>query len=141
MNHLIQEVGGPNEFNVWLNENSYFSTRVNNLLSISETGEVAGALTNVQDLGQLLTKLSNDELVSEDASTDIKERLLQSPFTAKYPESGIEEVVSRYEIASTDDNAEQQYYSAILETEETDYIVIMMVSNFDDIEGTVSTMS
>lgn len=141
VNHLIQEVGGPNEFNVWLNENSYFSTRVNNLLSISETGEVAGALTNVQDLGQLLTKLSNDELVSEDASTDIKERLLQSPFTAKYPESGIEEVVSRYEIASTDDNAEQQYYSAILETEETDYIVIMMVSNFDDIEGTVSTMS
>ncbi|MBG9988934.1 serine hydrolase [Aerococcaceae bacterium DSM 111176] len=141
MNHLIQEVGGPNEFNVWLNENSYFSTRVNNLLSMSDDGGVAGALTNVQDLGQLLNKLSEDTLVSEEASADIKERLLLTPYTAKYPENGIEGVVSRYEIASTDENAEQQYYSAILETEETDYVVITMVSNFDDAEETVSTMS
>ncbi len=138
MNHLIQEVGGPNQFNIWLNEHNYFSTRVNNLLSLSPDGQVAGAMTNVQDLGQLLQLLSNDELVSSEASEMIKEKLLQSPETAKYPSEGIEGVERRYELASSDDNAQQQYYSGILESEDGNHIIIMMANSYDEAENIVA---
>lgn len=141
MNHLIQQVGGPNEFNIWLNENSYFSTRVNNLLSVSESGQVAGSVTNVQDLGQLLHKLANDELVSKEASEAIKKKLLLSPETAKYPEAGIDGITKRYEITSSDLSGQQQYYSAVLETETENYVVILKVNNFEDAAATVANVS
>ncbi len=132
MNHLIQEVGGPNQFNIWLNEHNYFSTRVNNLLSLSPDGQVTGAMTNVQDLGQLLQQLSNNELVSAEASEMIKEKLLLSPETAKYPSEGIEGVERRFELVSSDENAQQQYYSAILESENANHIIILMANSYDE---------
>ncbi len=126
MNHLIQALGGPNQFNTWLNEHDYFATKVNTLLAVDNEGGFTGATTSIQDLGLLLNKLANDELVSAESDAAIKEQLLNTPINNKYPEAGIPDVTGRYEIASADANTKQNYYAGILKTEAKNYIVVML---------------
>lgn len=140
MNHLIQETGGLNEFNLWLNESGYFATRLTAPLSLNEAGLITGAMTSAQDLGNLLGALASNSLIDETGDATIKEMLLQSPFSEKYPE-GMEGVVTRFELMSSDDNASRQYYAGILEMEETSYVVVMLANNITDAEATVSAIS
>lgn len=141
MNHLIQANGGPNEFNLWLNESNYFATRITQLLSVTESGEIEGAVTNAQDISYLLNLLVNNELVTEELDTAFKELLLDSPLTEKYPYEQLTIVQSRYEVATGDNNPNQQYYSGILETEDDYYIVVILQKNFDSAAETVPTIS
>lgn len=140
MNHLIQETGGLNEFNLWLNESGYFSTRLTAPLSYNENDLISGALTSAQDLGNLLNALANNSLVNETTDETIKEMLLQSPFSDKYPE-GLEGVVTRYELMSSDSNASRQYYAGVLEMEETSYIVVTLVANATNAEEVVPAIA
>src|SRR5699024_1712168 len=114
MNHLIQETGGPNAFNLWLNESNYFSIRVTQMLIVKESGQVTADVTNAEDIAQLLNKIANNELVSEEADATIKELLLITPVTAIYPEGQIAGYQTRYEIASADTNTAQQNYAGIV---------------------------
>lgn len=123
MNHLIQANGGPNAFNLWLTENQYFSTKVNELLSTNDLGVANGSTTSAQDVFNLLSKLANDTLVSQDADTAIKERTLKSPATDKYP-SGLEGVERRFEIVTDDRDDQSQAYAGIIQTEEGNYIFV-----------------
>lgn len=141
MNHLIQETGGPNAFNLWLNESNYFSTRVTQMLTMQESGQVTGAVTSAQDIAQLLNKLAHNELVSEEADATIKELLLNTPVTAKYPEGQIAGYQTRYEIASADTNTAQQNYAGIIELEDTYYITVILTSNFTSAEEVVPAIS
>lgn len=140
MNHLIQETGGLNEFNLWLNESGYFATRMNAPLGYDDNAQTTGAMTNSQDIGNLLGKLAQNELVDETNDGLFKEMLLQSPMTEKYP-AGLEYVTRRYEMLSADDNPNNQYYTAILETEDTAYVVIFFISNFENAETIVSSIA
>lgn len=140
MNHLIQETGGLNEFNLWLNESGYFSTRLTAPLSYNDEGVISGAMTSAQDLGNLLDALANDSLVNETSDATIKEMLLQSPFSDKYPED-LAGVVTRYELMSADDNPSRQYYAGVLEMEETSYIVVMLVANATNAEEVVPAIA
>ncbi|MBK0347058.1 serine hydrolase [Aerococcaceae bacterium zg-ZJ1578] len=138
MNHLIQETGGPNAFNVWLSENQYFATKVTNLLNTDENGHVSGVVTNTQDVLSLLNLFAENKLVSETADAQLKEWILQTPVTEKYP-ADIEGVTRRYEIASTDTDNNVQSYSAIVETEEGNYIIVASVDKVS--ETTVKEIS
>lgn len=141
INHLIQATGGPNAFNTWLNESNYFATNINQQLTVAGSGAITGAVTSIQDLNGLLTDLANDQLVSTEADELIKEYLLQTPMTDKYPTVGISAVERRFEIASSDANAQQQYYASIIDTEETSYVAIFMAYDIDDLEATRSGIS
>lgn len=141
MNHLIQATGGPNAFNLWLNESNYFATKVTRLLGVQEDGQVIGAVTSAQDIAQFLDNLANDELISEELDGDFKTLLLDSPVTEKYPTQGIEGYSSRYEIANSDTNAAKQYYSGIIELEDTYYIAVVLASNFSSTEEVVPAIS
>lgn len=140
MNHLIQATGGPNAFNLWLTENHYFSTKVNELLGTNEEGAVTGTVTSAQDLATLLQKFANNELVSADLDEQIKTLLLGTPLTAKYPE-GVTGVVRRYEIASDDLDTSNQSYAGILETEDSAYIFVSLLDNVSDAEASVTATS
>lgn len=140
MNHLIQETGGLNEFNLWLNESGYFSTRLTSPLAYNDEGLITGAMTSAQDVGNLLDALANDSLVNETSDATIKEMLLQSPFSDKYPE-GLEGVVTRFELMSADDNPSRQYYSGVIEMEETSYVVVMLVANATSAEEVVPSIA
>lgn len=141
INHLIQATGGPNAFNTWLNESNYFATNINQQLAVSSSGAITGAVTSVQDLNGLLTKLANNQLVSADADGLIKDYLLQTPMTDKYPSVGISAVERRFEIASSDANSQQQYYASIIETANTSYVAIFMAYDINDLEATRAGMS
>lgn len=140
INHLIQETGGLNEFNLWLNESGYFATRLTAPLSYNEEGLITGAMTSAQDIGNLLNALANDSLVNETSDATIKEMLLQSPFSDKYPES-ITGVETRFELMSADDNPSRQYYTGILKMEDTSYIVVILVSNVKSVEEAVPAIA
>lgn len=140
MNHLIQETGGLNEFNLWLNESGYFATRMNAPLGYDDNAQTTGAVTNSQDIGNLLGKLAQNELIDESNDELFKEMLLQSPMSEKYP-TGLEQVTTRYEMLSADENPNNQYYTGILETEETAYVVIFFISNFDNADAIVSSIA
>lgn len=140
MNHLIQETGGLNEFNLWLNESGYFSTRLTAPLSYNDEGLISGAMTSAQDLGNLLDALANDNLVNASSDAAIKELLLQSPFSDKYPE-GLAGVVTRYELMSSDENPARQYYAGLLETEESAYVVVTLVDNVTSSEEVVPAIA
>lgn len=137
MNHLIQATGGPNAFNLWLTENNYFDTKVNELLGTDTQGHVTGTTTSVQDVANLLVALANDQLNSKELDRQLKERLLQTPITEKYPE-GLESVKRRFEIASSDTDSISQAYSAILETEDKTYIIVTNVANPNDVVEVVN---
>lgn len=141
MNHLIQVTGGPNAFNLWLNESNYFATKVTQLLAVQEDGQLVGAVTSAQDIAQFLEKLANNSLISEELDKEFKDLLLNSPLTNKYPPQSIEGYQSRYEIANSDTNAAKQYYSGIIELEDTSYVVVMLSSNFDSAEEVVPAIS
>lgn len=141
MNHLIQAVGGPNEFNLWLNESGYFATRLTQILDVSQASLIEGAVTSAQDIARLLSQLSQDQLISPEMDAAFKEALLDSPMTEKYPSSGIDVVNRRYEITSSDSNPTQQYYTAILEGESQDYVVVLLVSDFSEPETVISQIN
>ncbi|XJS10116.1 serine hydrolase [Aerococcaceae bacterium WGS1372] len=141
MNHLIQATGGPNAFNLWLNESNYFATKVTQLLSVQEDGTLVGAVTSAQDIAQFLEKLANNSLISEELDNEFKELLLDSPVTNKYPPQNIEGYQSRYEIANSDTNAAKQYYSGIIELEDTYYIAVVLASNFESAEEVVPAVA
>lgn len=141
INHLIQATGGPNAFNTWLNESNYFATNINQQLAVSSSGAITGVVTSVQDLNGLLTKLANNQLVSAETDALIKEYLLQTPMTDKYPSVGISAVERRFEIASSDANSQQQYYASIIETANTSYIAVFMAYDINDLEATRAGMS
>ena len=137
MNHLLQEIGGPNDFNLWLNESDYFSTKVTAKLAINENGGIDGAVTNAKDLSLLMESLANNKLVNEELDGQFKEELLQTPMSNKYPEGNLAQVMRRYEITSADSNTKNQYYSAIIETEENPYILVILASNVDASEASI----
>ncbi|MBF6626769.1 serine hydrolase [Aerococcaceae bacterium zg-BR9] len=140
MNHLIQETGGPNAFNLWLSEHHYFSTKVTSLLNKDENGHISGAVTSTQDVLTLLNLFAENKLVSETLDAKLKEWILQTPVTTKYPEK-VDGVTRRYEIASSDADGNTQSYSAIVETEEGQFIIVSSVNNVSDVEGAVSEMA
>ena len=140
MNHLIQATGGPNDFNLWLNESNYFGTKVTNKLASDETGSIQGAVTNVKDIVLLLEKLAQDQLINETTDQQLKEALLQTPISRKYPEENLTDVRRRYEITSVDDNSKQQYYSAILEGEDKTYVLVILASEMEDAEASVDSI-
>lgn len=136
VNHLIQATGGPNSFNMWAAQEGYFSTKINQLLSVSDNGAISGSFTSAQDIALLLDQLANDELISPEMDEAFKEVLLQTPLTEKYP-VGNEQVTRRYELATLDTDTSNQYYSGILETEDAAYIVVSLVTDFSDSEAVV----
>ena len=136
MNHLIQETGGPNKFNLWLNESNYFSTKVTEPLGYDEKGKITGAVTNAQNVVFLLNALSQNKLIDEEHDKLLKEQILQSPITAKYPEAIGITVNNRYEIASNDANTDHQYYSGIIESEGANYLVTLFVNDIEDANAT-----
>lgn len=140
MNHLIQATGGPNDFNLWLNESNYFGTKVTNKLASAESGSIQGAVTNVKDIVLLLEHLAQNKLINETADQQLKEALLQTPISRKYPEENLPDIRRRYEITSTDENNKQQYYSAILEAEEKTYVVVILASELDDPTASVDSL-
>lgn len=140
MNHLIQANGGPNAFNLWLTENNYFSTKVNELLATNADGGVTGVTTSAQDLITLLTKLANDELISQEADTAIKELVINSPATDKYP-ANLEGVERRFEIVTDDRDAQTQGYAGILQTENDAYVFAVLaeeIANTEEVNRTIA---
>lgn len=141
LNHLIQANGGPNEFNLWMNESNFFATRVTQLLSLNEAGYVEGAVTNATDIASLLQALANNELVSEELDQNFKDLLLDSPLTYKFPVDQPGNVQTRFEIATSDGNLGQQYYSGILQLENGYHIVVILLSDFEDVDSSVLAIS
>ncbi|UUX33819.1 serine hydrolase [Fundicoccus culcitae] len=140
LNHLIQATGGPNNLNMWAAEEGYFSTKINELLNVNADGTIVGSFTSAQDIALLLTQLANDELVSAEMDAQFKEVLLQTPVTEKYP-VGNELVNRRFELATSDTDEMNQYYSGILETEDAAYVVVSLLSSFSDTEEAVAATS
>lgn len=140
MNLLIQATGGPNDFNLWLTEHYYFSTQVTALLSTDEVKHVSGAVVSVQDLTQLLVKIADESLLSASSNETLKEMLLNTPLSEKYP-IGFETVTRRYEITTTDEETETQGYAAILLTEGEAYVVTIIENEVSDAAQSVENIS
>lgn len=139
MNHLIQATGGPNAFNLWLTEQTYFDTKVNELLGTDAEGHLSGTTTSVQDVMNLLAAITSNELFSEELTDQLKTALLQTPITEKYPTT-LEVVKRRFEIASDDADSTSQAYAAILEAEDKDYVVVINVANPSDAVSAVNAI-
>lgn len=132
MNHLINEVGGANEFNLWLNESNYFATKVTKKLSYTDEDTIDGAVTNAQDLGRLMEALAKDDLVSKDMDAQIKELLMSTPRTEKFIQAENSNVTDRYEITTADTNPSAQHYTGIVETDLGKYVIAILVSDVND---------
>ncbi|MDO4432398.1 MAG: serine hydrolase [Aerococcaceae bacterium] len=139
MNHLIQAVGGPNAFNQWLKQKDYFATELVGQLDVTEQGSITGANTNVQDIAKVLVALDRNTLVSQTADAQLKEALLQSSLTEKFPATAA--VARRYELATLDTDTKHQHYAAIYETEGKHYIVVVLVDQVNDAPTVVSQVA
>lgn len=140
LNHLIQAVGGPNEFNSWLKQQDYFATEVTSLLQTTASGGVQGAKTNALDLTKLLTALSKDQLVSAEMDAKFKEMLLQTPVSEKYP-STLAGITRRFEITSADTDVSQQHYAAIFEAGDKVYVAVILLDDVKDAAESVSAVA
>lgn len=131
MNHLIQVVGGVNEFNYWLNGSGYFATRMSAPLAVENQVDITGATTSASDISQLLTKLAHNKLISEDLDKAFKEALLQSPMSEKFPNDH-SQVKRRFELLTKDSTVHAQHYAGIIETEKDPIILVLLSANFED---------
>lgn len=141
MNHVIQELGGANEFNLWLNESSYFATKMTKKLGYTEDGHLEGAVTSAQDLGRLMEALAKDDLVSKELDVAIKESLVNTPITEKFLQTEENAILNRYEITTDDADATAQYYAGVLETEAGKYVIALLVSDVTDAAATLPAMN
>lgn len=141
MNHLIQETGGPNDFNLWLNESDYFATKLTEKLSVDDNGVLKGAMTSAKDIALLLQKLDQNQLISEEYDSILKEAIWQTPNTLKFPQEGIAGIINRYEMTTLDNNPINQYYSGILESEDKNYLFIILVNEVQDSEMAIAKIS
>lgn len=141
MNHLIQTLGGPNEFNLWLNQSGYFGTKITQKLSLNDNHSIVGASTSAQDITRLLNELASETLVSKEQSEAMVSKLLEIPANDKYPTGSLEEVSRYYEISTSDTNVEHQFFSGILELEGKKYSLVILVNNPTELEETVKYIS
>ncbi|MBG9980813.1 serine hydrolase [Facklamia sp. DSM 111018] len=131
MNHLVQLAEGVNQFNYWLKESGYFTTRMNAPLAVEGENYISGAMTNATDIGQLLEKLANNQLIDKERDEMFKEALLQSPMSEKFPAEN-ELVERRFELLTSDANTNVQHYSGIIETSEKPIIYVIMSDELED---------
>lgn len=141
MNHLIEATGGPNDFNLWLNESNYFATRITAQLSLDDNGAISGAVTNPKDLILLMENLAKNTLIDETYDEQFKTALLQTPLSNKFPEGNVAGLVRRFEVTSADANQKHQYYSGILETEDKTYLVVILDNDFTDAKATIDNIA
>lgn len=141
MNHLIDLGGGPNDFNLWLNESGFFATRITELLGLDDEFHISGAMTSAHDVANLLLSLSNLDLNGEELDEAFLTNLLDSPLTEKFPYNDLVNVIRRYEISSGDTNLNDQHYAGIIETENGNYIVAILSNQFETAEPVVAGIS
>lgn len=133
INHIIQVTGGPNEFNRWLKEKGYFSTKITQQLALDPNGTVTGSVTTAQDVSQLLVHLVEETLLSQESSNSYLELLRLSPVTDKFPAQGLHniDILTRSELV-TADNDRNQYYAGVIETEQDTYVIVILDEGTSD---------
>lgn len=141
MNHLIQELGGANDFNLWLNESNYFATKVTKKLSYAEDDSIDGFVTSAQDVGRLMEALAKDDLVSKEIDGSLKELLKSTPQTEKFIQSDSLNVTNRYEITTVDSDPSSQYYTGIIETDQGQYVIAILASEVNDSAAVLPAMN
>lgn len=140
MNHLVQVVGGVNEFNYWLNGSGYFSTRMSAPLAVENQVDITGATTSASDISQLLTKLAHNKLISEDLDKAFKEALLQSPMSEKFPNENAH-VKRRFELLTKDTTVHAQHYAGIIETDKDPIILVLLSTDFEDSTAVMNSIN
>lgn len=131
-NHLIQETGGVNEFNIWLDTQDYIATLIEEKIGFDEAGNVTGAKTSAYDVALLLSRLANNDLISDTTDAELKTALLNTPVTTKFPE-GLTAVRKRYEIPSDNDRGTAQHYAGLIETDTENYVVVVFSQDTEDV--------
>ena len=125
LNYLIQQVGGANELNIWLNSQGYYSTKMSANLGVNDSGDITGVATSAYDLTNLLNQLAQDKLVNEKVSAAIKEAVLKTPVSTKFP-ADLTTVTRRYEMTTPDQAGSMHHYAAILEMNGKSVIVVVL---------------
>lgn len=133
INHIIQVTGGPNEFNRWLKEKGYFSTKITQQLALDPNGTVTGSVTTAQDVSQLLVNLVEETLLSPESSHDYLELLRSSPVTDKFPAQGLHniDILTRSELVTADSD-QNQYYAGVIKTEQDTYVIVILDEGTSD---------
>lgn len=124
-----------------LAERGYTDTGIFHTLSPSETEPeyIADAdnCTSVEDCGKLLESIYRGTCVSEEASKEMLDFLLHQETTYKIP-SGVPD---RVQVANkTGETSEVEHDVAIVFGEETDYILCVMSSDFEETDAAVDTI-
>ena len=125
LNYLIQQVGGANELNIWLNSQGYYSTKMSANLGVNDSGDITGVATSAYDLTNLLNQLAQDKLVNEKVSAALKEAVLKTPVSTKFP-TDLTGVTRRYEMTTPDQVGTMHHYAAILEMNGKSVIVVVL---------------
>lgn len=126
MNALLETLGGPDAFNLWLNESGYFGTQLESRFSRTESGEVTGAQTTILDVSALLTHLAKGELIDEEFDGRFEELMRSSPLTVKFPDDELAGIHTRSELISADESTTSHHYSGIIRTEAGTYVVVIL---------------
>lgn len=125
LNHLLDKVGGTNDFNTWLNESGYYATKVLQNLTLSAQGDLQGAQTSAYDIARLLSALAQGKLVNPQVSEDMRKLYSVTPLSAKFPATWTA-IKRRTEMTSPDTVGQYNYYSAILDGEAKQFIVVIL---------------
>lgn len=125
LNHLIDKVGGVNDLNTWLNESGYYATKIMQNLSLSAQGDLQGAQTSAYDVARLLSALAQGKLVSAEASEEMRKLYSNTPLSVKFPATWTA-IKRRTELTSPDTVGQYNYYSAILDGEEKQFVVVIL---------------
>lgn len=125
MNYLIQQVGGANELNLWLNSQGYYSTKISANLALNEAGDITGVTTSAYDLANLLNQLAQDKLVNDKVSAALKEAVLKTPVSTKFP-TDLKDATRRYEMTTPDQVGSMHHYAAIIEMNGKSVIVVVL---------------
>lgn len=142
INHIIQTTGGPNDFNRWLKEKGYFSTKITQQLSLDDNGTIVGSATTAQDVSQLLTDLVDNSLLSQQNSEDYLTLLRSSPTTDKFPAEGLHdlEIVSRSELVTSDTDS-NQYYAGVIMTPHDTYVIVLLKEGDQESESSIEQIA
>ncbi len=127
--------------NDYLETTEYEDTRLYHTLSPSNTeSESISDIknhTSVEDCGALLEKIYNGTCVSEEASGEMLQLLLNQQSVSKIPEGVPEGIQVANKTGETDDS---QHDAAIVFGEETDYILCIMSSECSDQSQAISVI-
>lgn len=122
-------------------ESGYENTGIFHTLSPSNTESQSTSdiknYTSVEDCGKLLEKIYNGTCVSESASQEMLQLLLEQQVVNKIPSVLPEGVETANKTGETD---EVQHDAAIVYGEQTDYIICIMTTGFSDADSAVSVI-